>query len=77
MIVSTLLFDLIDVVPGFEYLSLAIKWTYMIGVYYGSMVFDLWLMYFDVTSIFKGWGEQATYGYILGFFVRNSFNPVM
>ena len=49
----------------------------MIGVYYGSMVFDLWLMYFDVTSIFKGWGEQATYGYILGFFVRNSFNPVM
>ena len=76
MIVSTLLFDLIDVVPGFEYLSLAIKWTYMIGVYYGSMVFDLWLMYFDVTGIFDGW-DTATFGNILGFFVRYSFNPVM
>ena len=72
------MFDFVDMFTGgLEFLQLGVQWTYQIAIYYGNMVFDIWALYGDVMSIFNGTYTQATIGYVLGFFVRNMFNPTM
>lgn len=76
-IMSILMFDFIDIVTGHDMILKASYYAYEVVVYYGSMVFDVWALYLDVMSVFQGTYNNGTIGYILGFFVRNAFNPTM
>lgn len=48
--------------------------AYDIIVYYGSMVFDVWALYYDAMSVYQGTYDSATLGYIAAFFVRSIFH---
>lgn len=47
--------------------------AYELVVYYGSLVFDVWALYYDGLAVYQGTYTSATLGYIAAFFVRHMF----
>ena len=48
--------------------------AYEIIIFYGSMIFDVWTLYYDALSVYQGNYNSATLGYIAAFFVRSTFH---
>ena len=76
-IMSILIFDFINALTSHDAILKGTYYAYMVVIYYGSMVFDIWALYLDIMEVFQGTYNNGTLGYILGFFARNAFNPTM